>query len=261
MPNGEYKAKLLNKLNEAPLKYRITRKLALQDEILTYLGKSADIQLTTSTTAYTDTIKKSFTNTMFDIQKGTNTAFSFTMINERAINKLINNRIYGKSYSARVWKNTVETANKAYDVMFNGMLQGESIDTMARQLKTYTYDNSMYKATRLIRTEVNYYSNQGTAKAYEEADIEKYKYLATLDMRTSAICSHLDGQEFELSNAMVGINYPPMHPYCRSTTVPVIDVKDLKAMDERKARTEDGKGVNINRMSYSEWKRKYVNKA
>ena len=213
MPNGEYKQKLLKKINETPLKYRLKRKILIQDNILTYLGKSADIQLTTSTNAYKETINKSYTNTMFDIQKGINTGFSFTMVNEKAIDKLINSRVYGKSYSSRIWRNTTKTAEKAYEVLTKGMLQGDSIDTMARQLKEYTYDNSMFKATRLIRTEVNYYSNQGTAMAYKEAEIERYRYLATLDMRTSAVCGSLDGKVFELNNATVGVNYPPMHPF------------------------------------------------
>ena len=33
-------------------------------------------------------------------------------------------------------------------------------------------------------------------------------------------CKCLNGEVFKTENAMEGENYPPMHPRCRSTTVP-----------------------------------------
>jgi uncharacterized protein with gpF-like domain len=44
-----------------------------------------------------------------------------------------------------------------------------------------------------------------------------------LDSRTSEICRELNGKRFKLSEAEVGVNYPPMHPNCRSTTQLVLD--------------------------------------
>jgi hypothetical protein len=32
----------------------------------------------------------------------------------------------------------------------------------------------------------------------------------------------MDGEEFDVSAAAVGVNYPPLHPNCRSTTVPIM---------------------------------------
>lgn len=82
---------------------------------------------------------------------------------------------------------------------------------------------SGYKETqRLVRTELNYALNEATKIAYEEDEIEEYEFLAEIDNRTSAICKELNGQIFKVKDAVVGINYPSMHPNCRSTTMPVI---------------------------------------
>jgi NAD+--asparagine ADP-ribosyltransferase len=45
-------------------------------------------------------------------------------------------------------------------------------------------------------------------------------------MRTSNICKELHNKTFEVKNAKVGENYPPMHPNCRSTTNEVFNKAD-----------------------------------
>jgi Phage Mu protein F like protein. len=50
---------------------------------------------------------------------------------------------------------------------------------------------------------------QATAEAYTDAGIEKYQYVAVEDERTSDICQGLDGKIFLLSEAEVGVNFPP----------------------------------------------------
>ena len=61
-------------------------------------------------------------------------------------------------------------------------------------------------------------AGEATAMSYVEAGIDEYTYLATLDLKTSEICRRLDGKTFLLSERQEGVNYPPMHPNCRSTT-------------------------------------------
>ena len=88
---------------------------------------------------------------------------------------------------------------------------------------------------RLVRTESNYCTNQAELRGYAAAGIEKYEYSALEDNRTSDICKALDGKVFDIKDAVVGVNYPPMHPFCRSSTVPVIQTaEDIQSeIDER----------------------------
>jgi len=77
----------------------------------------------------------------------------------------------------------------------------------------------------LVRTSINQVSNAASQQVYEaNQDVtKKYRYVATLDTRTSAICRALDGREFEYGKGPM----PPQHFNCRSTTVAVVDYEGL----------------------------------
>jgi SPP1 gp7 family putative phage head morphogenesis protein len=57
-----------------------------------------------------------------------------------------------------------------------------------------------YAANRLLRTETNYVVNMAQAKAYKKASIEKYRFVAVLDVRTSEVCREKDGKEYYLKD-------------------------------------------------------------
>ena len=76
-------------------------------------------------------------------------------------------------------------------------------------------------------------ANAAELKSYEEADIDKYEFMATLDQRTSEACQDLDGRVFAVKDAKPGKNMPPMHPYCRSTTVVHFDDETLEGLQRR----------------------------
>lgn len=74
-------------------------------------------------------------------------------------------------------------------------------------------------ANRLVQTETAFVVGQGELASYKEAGITDYEYLSTLDTRTSELCQGLDGEVLPVAEAVAGVNYPPMHPHCRSTTI------------------------------------------
>jgi SPP1 gp7 family putative phage head morphogenesis protein len=114
---------------------------------------------------------------------------------------------------------------------------------------------SKYAANRLIRTESAYVAGQTTAVAYDECGIERYEYMATLDNRTSKKCSDNDGKIFDLKDKEVGVNWPPLHPHCRSQTCPTIDGLTREGLT-RAARDANGKTVYVPRgMSFSLWEK------
>ena len=125
----------------------------------------------------------------------------------------------------------------------NGLLTGESTDQIARQLKgrlRFGQPGSLRQIAQaggqvtavannqvnaMVRTSINQVANETSQQVYKaNQDVTKrYRYVATLDSRTSAICRALDGQEFDYGKGPT----PPQHFNCRSTTVPVIDYKGL----------------------------------
>lgn len=133
-----------------------------------------------------------------------------------------------------------------------GKLQfGETAKTPAQlaaaggQLTTLA-DNQI---TALVRTSINQVANAASQQVYEaNQDITKrYRYVATLDSRTSARCRALDGREFEYGKGPL----PPQHFNCRSTTVPIIDSDILPPSTIATRASKDGQ-VPINQ-SYGEW--------
>ena len=69
----------------------------------------------------------------------------------------------------------------------------------------------------------NWAFNQGILSKMKKLGIKKYKFSAILDSRTSEICKSLHGRIYLISEAVVGLNFPPMHHYCRSVIVPITD--------------------------------------
>ena len=146
----------------------------------------------------------------------------------------------GANFSQRLWSNTDKLAQTVKQEIVNGMIQGINLKTMTKRVFERFETAKKNDVERLLRTEVNYVLNQATLDGYKEAGIEKYEFSATLDSRTSQVCSELHGEVFEIKKIAVGLNYPPMHPRCRSTTIPIVDYESLA----KQARDEIGEKDN-----------------
>jgi len=108
-----------------------------------------------------------------------------------------------------------------------------------------------HQVVTIVRTSVNQVSNAASQQVYEaNQDVtRKYRYVATLDTRTSAICRALDGQEFEYGKGPM----PPQHFNCRSTIVAVIDYKELGLKPPKPGRRASVDGPVPANESYGEW--------
>ena len=164
-------------------------------------------------------------------------------------------------------------AERFSQVVRNGLLTGETTPDIAKRLigslqfgeeaktvgqlaaaggqATQVADNQILT---LIRTSINQVANTASQQVYEaNQDItQKYRYVATLDTRTSAICRALDGREFEYGKGPM----PPQHFNCRSTTVPVINYKELGFNPPPPARRASMDGQVPANESYGEWLKK-----
>ena len=162
-----------------------------------------------------------------------------------------------------------DQAERFSQVVRNGLLTGEPTPAIAKRLignlqlgdtasvrqlaqkggeLTQATDNQVMT---LVRTSVNQVANASSQQVYEaNQDItKKYRYVATLDSRTSSICRALDGREFEYGKGPT----PPQHFNCRSTTVPVIDYEELGFPPPPPAKRASMDGQVPADLSYGQW--------
>ena len=159
-------------------------------------------------------------DTIYETYRGVGFGTSFNLITQQQIDALIRTQVNGLTFSTRVWNNRDKLATVVNETMQSGITQGISNREMAKRLAD-NMGSGLNVANRLIRTEVTNTYNQSALLGYQRSGIVKrYEYMATFDERTSPQCTALDGENFKIENAKQGLNFPPMHPNCRSTTGP-----------------------------------------
>lgn len=194
------KKKLLVKYNAPAYSYRISGYQALQNNIDVELKKLADIEKNITKIRYIDTIKEAYYHNIYDIQKGTGLSFSFAQIDNRTINLMLNeNWTNGANFSKRIWNNNEKLGNYLRTNLTADTMSGKSIQKISRELADYM-NVGIYNATRLVRTEVNHFANEAEMLSYKELDIEKYRFIATLDQVTCKHCAKLDNQVFNVKD-------------------------------------------------------------
>lgn len=256
--DNNIKKKLLAKYNAPAYAYRISRYEALQQNIDIELKKLSDIEQQITEIRYIDTIKEGYYHTIYDIQKGTGLGFSFAQIDDRTINlMLVENWVDRGNFSKRIWDNSEKLGNYLRTQLTADAMSGKSITKISKELSEFM-NVGLYNATRLIRTEVNHFANESEMLAYEELDIDKYRFIATLDQRTCEHCAKLDNQVFNVKDRKPGKNCPPIHSNDRCTTVAEYEDKVIEGLRKR-ARDENGNPILVPQdIKYEEWCMKYA---
>lgn len=198
--SDDIKKKLLAKYNAPAYSYRISRYQALQDNIDIELKKLASIEQKITEIRYTNTIKETYYRNIFNTQQNLSFAFSFAQIDNRTINLLLHeNWTNGANFSKRIWKNSEKLGNYLRTQLTADTMSGKSIQKISKELSEYM-NVGLYNATTLVRTEVNHFANEAEMLSYEELDIEKYRFIATLDNVTCKHCAELDNRVFNVKN-------------------------------------------------------------
>ncbi|MDU5492447.1 MAG: hypothetical protein E6094_05730 [Clostridium perfringens] len=68
----------------------------------------------------------------------------------------------------------------------------------------------------------------------------------------------MDGKVLIVGKAKPGVDLPPLHPFCRSTTIAYLGKENLEALKRRARDPITGKNYIIKNMNYSEWYEKFV---
>lgn len=195
---------------------------------------------------------------MFELQKRSGYAYAVSPLDPKRIAKVLNTRWSGQNFSRRLWGNTERLAGAVKEQILLEILTGKTQHFMSQAIDSRF--SVGYNETRLlIRTESNYVTNQMSLEAYKDTGADKYIYVAILDLKTSLVCRGLDKKVFKVSEAQAGKNLPPMHPWCRSTTIAWMPRELLAKMKQRAWNPAKGEAVMIPAtMTYEQWYNIYV---
>lgn len=194
--------------------------LDLDAQILAH--DAAVAQAITTTNALAKNSLTAYYYTVNEIEAGLGVGLKYGAMNAKQVRELITTNWSGKEFSERIWDDRTKLATDLKRVMVDGFTKRKRNEGMAKDIAE-RFDVSYSSAERLVRTESARIVEAATQDAYKEIGVEQYEYSAILDERTSEICEELDGKIFNTADEVQGVNAPPMHPNCRSTTLPVFD--------------------------------------
>ena len=259
-PNDPNIQRLLADLDSPAYAYRMKRLERLNDDLDRMRESIYHSEKSGSDAFYSDLMKDSYYKATFDLQQQTGLAYSFSDLPETEIKRLQGLKWTGEAYSDRIWSNTGALASSVKDELLVSLMTGRSARATAQAIAE-RFEVGQNKARRLVRTESAFFHNQMELLSYEDAEITKYKFVAVLDKRTSHICQEHDNKVYDTDKAVPGVNYPPLHPWCRSTTIAHDEDIDYSKLERRARNPETGKVEYVPAdMSYKEWYSKYVAK-
>jgi SPP1 gp7 family putative phage head morphogenesis protein len=154
-------------------------------------------------------------------------------------------RIYAKwldsNFITRIWKNKDDLQQNIMKEIQTNIVANKNSKERHEQFSK-VINKSYNKTLMLAGAETTNAMNLANIDSYKHHTVEKYQYVAVMNEKTCPVCGKLNGKVFKISEAIIGVNYPLIHPNCRCTTLPYIEY------------SEDSTTIN-----YSDWLKK-VNK-
>ncbi|MFC6546349.1 minor capsid protein [Cohnella cellulosilytica] len=198
-----------------------------------------------TTDTMSDIYKDGYYRAIYEVQRGNGRGVPPAQLDKRQIDRVLAKPWApdGSNFSARIWLDRTKLFAELETSLEQHIIRGEQLPTVIKDFSD-KMGVSMRTAERLIRTESAYFSGQSRLDGYRESGVERYKYVATMDHRTSEQCEDMNGKVILVSEAKAGTNYPPLHAYCRSTTIPFFgedesDPEDAQAKpDEQQSKRE-----------------------
>lgn len=218
---SEKLVKIFNRQEEVVLdNIQQRRSMKAQDEIGRYLFDllKANTDMTTELLPFIEDIIKVQGKDAMDF-------LGFTSGIDVAQNRVVN---YLKEFSGTLISGINDyTLERLRKTLAEGTRNGEGVDGLKSRVETVFESARGPRAEKIARTEVLRASNFGTQEAYKQSGVVKRKeWLTAIDSRVCPICAPLDGKIVDLnknfSTSEGPVDYPPAHPQCRCTTIPVI---------------------------------------
>lgn len=140
------------------------------------------------------------------------------------LKSIVGASFYGAKWSSRIWKD-MQGLRDELDVIINSsIVRGVHPSRYIKKIRE-RFDVTSFEAKRLLITEtarVQVEAQKLSYQAVSDDDEAKYEYVAVMDGKTTKRCKNLNKKRFKVKDMKPGVNAPPMHPFCRSSTALVL---------------------------------------
>lgn len=157
----------------------------------------------------------------------------------------------GENFSQKIWNNTTKLANYLNSDIAQAIARGDSYDRLVRRVRERFSSVSRNDAYRLIYTEGTYVMAESTMQPFTD-DFEKYRLSTVGDGNVCSICRGVSEETFDIADRQPGVNFPPLHPWCRCTFI--IEVDDWNTwMEDYEKRHGNGQAQKVaGRLGYGD---------
>nr|DAM14061.1 MAG TPA: minor capsid protein [Caudoviricetes sp.] len=149
---------------------------------------------------------------------------SFYSMDSDAVRRFVDTVWTGNtSYSQRIWDNTETLASYVAQDMSKALARGDSYQRIAKALEKRFVDVPQSSLMRLVYTEGTYVSRMAQVEELKREGFDSYTIEVVHDERACEECEGVNGSTFRFDDMQVGVNFPPLHPYCRCQIAPAVD--------------------------------------
>lgn len=135
------------------------------------------------------------------------------------------------TYLERIDTSRLQSVSNITDMIPRYIAMGYTLDRCTSEIDKYINKRQNYDRA-IVRTTGDYTSNQAIFSVLDALELDSYIYIAVLDERTTEQCRKLNGTVYKLSQAIVGVNLPPLHYNCRSTIGPYLSTSDKNRFNQ-----------------------------
>ena len=137
------------------------------------------------------------------------------------IEKIARADFHTATFSQRIWADKAKLKSTLELGITKTIIRGQNPKKWARSLEKHLRDDigsAEYAARRIAITETARVQGEVIKECFEEAGYSKYIYIA--EPTACSLCKELDNNIFEVRAATPGVNYYPMHPFCKCGASP-----------------------------------------
>lgn len=209
-------------------KMRINRQELLMMYLNAHLAAMADEQVKTMQSYFEDAASS-------EVARQAGILGANIVITQPTLLSIIGASFHGAVWSTRIWDDMAGLREELDGIITSSITRGAHPDKFIKDIRE-RFNVSTFNARRLLITEVARVQTEAQKISYQKIGDEdaEYEFIALMDNRTTKTCKHLNGKKFKVKDMKPGINAPPMHPFCRSSTA--LDLGDwrTKFFEEKK---------------------------